>query len=337
MQNINDLRSEIDKIDDEVLRHLNERMNFVRKIGELKQTSGSAIYRPERERAILNRLEGQDSAFLNKAAIEAIYLEIFAVSRNLEMPEKVAYLGPEGTYTHQAAESRFGAMSAYLPLASIEAVFTKLKHKEAKYGVVPIENNTEGAVGATLDCLGRFDSVKVVAEIYMDIHHSFASNCEKLSDIQKIFSHPQGYNQCLKFLEDHGLTKVEFVPSKSTALAAYNAAQTPNCAAICSPIAASIYNLPIMFEKIEDNLANRTRFFVLSDFKSPKTNADKTTIFAKTTHEPGSLAQLLGMFYDENINLTKLESRPLKQKDFRFVFFIDFIGHVDDNKVQNCF
>lgn len=337
METIENLRVKIDEIDDEILELLNQRMSFVTKIGELKNASGAPIYRPERERAIIARLGEKRLKFMPKRAIEAIFYEIFSISRNLEKPQNVAFLGPIGTYSHGAAKSKFGAISSYLPLASIEAVFTSIANGEAKYAVVPAENNTEGAVGATLDCLAKYQNVKIVGEIYMDIHHSFASNCEKLSDIQKIFSHPQGYNQCLKFLEDHRLTKVEFIPSKSTALAAYNAAQTPNCAAICSPIAASIYNVPIMFEKIEDNLANRTRFFVLSDFKSPKTNADKTTIFAKTTHEPGSLAQLLGMFYDENINLTKLESRPLKQKDFRFVFFIDFIGHVDDNKVQKVF
>ena len=204
MQELNELRKEIDSIDDLILNKLNERMKLVEQIGKLKQTTGTPIYRPERERAIINRLTSlsKDKA-LNKAAIEAIYLEIFAVSRNLEMPQKIVYLGPEGTYTHQAAQSRFGAMSAYLPLATIEAVFTKLAQKEAKYGVVPIENNTEGAVGATLDCLSKFDDIKIVAELYVDIHHSFVSINENLKEIKRIYSHPQGYNQCRKFLEDH--------------------------------------------------------------------------------------------------------------------------------------
>ena len=188
MQELNELRKEIDSIDDLILNKLNERMKLVEQIGKLKQTTGTPIYRPERERAIINRLTSlsKDKA-LNKAAIEAIYLEIFAVSRNLEMPQKIVYLGPEGTYTHQAAQSRFGAMSAYLPLATIEAVFTKLAQKEAKYGVVPIENNTEGAVGATLDCLSKFDDIKIVAELYVDIHHSFVSINEELKEIKRIY------------------------------------------------------------------------------------------------------------------------------------------------------
>lgn len=336
MQEINEIRKSIDEIDDLVLAKLNERMQYVKKIGELKQASGTSIYRPERERAILNRLQSVKGGLLNKAAIEAIYLEIFAVSRNLEMPQKIAYLGPEGTYTHQAAESRFGAMSEYLPLATIESVFTKLSQKEVKYGVVPIENNTEGAVGVTLDCLAKFDNVKIVAEMYLDIHHSFVSLSENLKNIKTIYSHPQGYNQCRNFLDSHMLSDVNFIPTKSTAEAAYLASQDLGTAAICSKIAAKLYNVPILFETIEDNASNRTRFFVLSDFKTGKTSGTKTSILAKAGHKPGSLSDLLRIFKDENINLTKLESRPLKQRDFEFMFFIDFIGHIDDEKVQNA-
>lgn len=332
-QILKELRDNIDSIDDEILRLLNERMGHVSRIGELKQTSGTAIYRPERERQILKRL-GAKSTVLNKAAIEAIYLEIFAVSRNLEMPQKVAYLGPEGTYTHQAAESRFGAMSAYLPLASIEAIFTKLSQKEVKYGVVPIENNTEGAVGITLDCLRRFDDVKIIAELYLDIHHSFATKAENLDDIKLIYSHPQGYNQCRKFLEDHMLSGVKFIATQSTAQAAQMAANERSAAAICSKIAAKINNLPILFETIEDNMANRTRFFILSDFKNAQSKNSKTSIVAETRHRPGGLVELLEMFRDENINLTKLESRPVKQRDFNYMFYIDFDGHIDDSNVM---
>ncbi|MBR8461812.1 prephenate dehydratase [Campylobacter sp. faydin G-24] len=338
MQEINELRRHIDAIDDEILKKLNERMEFVKNIGKLKQTSGVPIYRPERERSIINRLinEGKDGP-LNKAAIEAIYLEIFAVSRNLEMPQKIAYLGPEGTYSHQAAESRFGAMSEYLPLASIEAVFTKLSQKEAKYGVVPIENNTEGAVGTTLDCFRKFDGIKIVAELYLDIHHSFVSISENLKDIKRIYSHPQGYNQCRKFLEDHMLLDIEFIPAKSTSEAAFLASQQSDTAAICSKIAAKIHNVPILYETIEDNMANRTRFLILSDFKNARTDNAKTSILAKTDHRPGSLVNLLQIFKNENINITKLESRPLKQREFKSVFYIDFEGHIDDERVKNVF
>ncbi|WP_096027675.1 prephenate dehydratase [Campylobacter lanienae] len=331
---IDDLRAGIDKVDNEILNLLNQRMEFVKKIGEIKLGSNAPIYRPEREKAILERLKSLPNNTLSPKAIEAIYLEIFAVSRNLELPQKVAFLGPIGTYTHQVAHSRFGAMSSYSAISSIEGVFRELNNGEAKYGVVPIENNTEGAVGATLDCLRKYNNVKIVSEIYMDIHHSFISLSQNINDIQKIYSHPQGYNQCHTFLEDHSLSSVEFIPTKSTAQAALLASQDPHSAAICSKIAAHIYKVPIMFEKIEDNLANKTRFFVLSDFKNAQTNCDKTSILALTAHRPGGLVELLNMFKDGGINLTKLESRPTKQKDFKTVFYIDFEGHIDDENVS---
>ena len=198
---------------------------------------------------------------------------------------------------------------------------------------MPIENNTEGAVGATLDCLRKYEGVKIVAEIYMDIHHCFASHCDDVSTVDQIFSHPQGYNQCLKFLDDHGLSGVKFTATKSTALAAQMAAATPHSAAICSKIAADLYGVPMMFQKIEDNSANRTRFFVLSDFKNQKSDRNKTSILAKTDDRPGGLVDFLQMFRNEGINLTKLESRPVKLRDFKSVFYIDFEGHVDDERV----
>ena len=333
MDNLDIFRKEIDKIDNEILKLLNQRMKSVEAIGLAKQTTGSAIYRPEREKEILDRLKSLNDGMLNAKAIDAIFLEVFAVSRNLEMPEKVAYLGPEGSYTHQVAESRFGAMGNYIALNSIEAVFSVLANNEAKYGVVPIENNTEGAVGITLDCLGKFRS-SIVAEIYMDIHHSFATTCENIKEIKKIYSHPQGYNQCRKFLEEHMLLGVEFIPTKSTAASAKLAASEPGSASICSHIAAKLYKVPILFDKIEDNLANKTRFFILSDFKNRPSIQDKTSILAKTENRPGGLVSFLQSFEDEKVNITKIESRPAKNSGFQAVFYLDFEGHIDDENVQ---
>lgn len=332
---LQELREGIDQIDNEMLKLLNRRMQFVKEVGRLKQNDGSSIYRPERERAILERLNRLNDGDLTPEAIEAIYMEIFAVSRNLELPEKIAYLGPDGSYTHQAAESRFGALSYYLPLSSIEAVFKVLQNKEAKYGVIPIENNTEGAVGTTIDCLNKYDS-KIVAELYLDIHHSFATMAEDLKEIKRIYSHPQGYNQCKTFLEEHFLMDVEFIPTYSTSAAAQKAKEDPEGAAICSAIAAKLYKLPIHFEKIEDNLANRTRFLILSDFKNQPSSNDKTSIIAKTDNSPGSLVNFLKHFQDQGINLTKIESRPLQEERFKSMFFIDFKGHIDEPNISNA-
>lgn len=333
MNNLDVFRKKIDAIDDKILTLLNERMKSVDAIGKAKQTTGTSIYRPEREKEILDRLKNLNEGMLNAKAIDAIFLEVFAVSRNLEMPEKIVFLGPEGSYTHQVAESRFGAMGNYIALNSVEAVFNVLDNKEAKYGVVPIENNTEGAVGITLDCLGKFSSL-IVAEIYMDIHHSFATNCENIKDIKRIYSHPQGYNQCRKFLEEHMLMGVEFIATKSTATSAQLAASEPNSASICSHIAAKLYNVPILFEKIEDNLANRTRFLILSDFKNKAGLQNKTSILAKTHNRPGGLVKFLQSFQDEKVNITKIESRPVKDSGFEAVFYLDFEGHIDDENVQ---
>jgi len=328
-------RKAIDAIDDKMIGLLNQRMESVKAIGRLKQTSGTSIYRPEREREILDRLKKYNVGPLNDAAIEAIFFEIFAVSRNLEMPEKVAFLGPKGSYTHQVAQSRFGSMGNYLSLSSVEAVFRVLANKEAKYGVVPIENNTEGAVGETLDCLSSYDEIKIVSEIYMDIHHSFATKAESVENVKRIYSHPQGYNQCRKFLEEHQLLDVEFIPTQSTAQAAQKAVNEADAAAICSHIGAKLYNLPILFGKIEDNLANRTRFLILSDFKNKPGIQNKTSILAKTDDKPGGLVEFLQSFQDAKVNLTKIESRPAKERGFKTVFYLDFEGHIDDENVQS--
>lgn len=336
MKKIENLRAKIDEIDDEILALLNKRMAQVKLIGEEKLKDNSAIYRPERERAILSRLVESKENKLKKDAIEAIFYEIFALSRNVEMPQRVAFLGPIGTYTHQAARSRFGACSIYTPLTTIEAVFKEIENKECEFGVVPVENNTEGAVNITLDCLAKYENVKIVAEIYMDIHHSFASLSENIAQIKRIYSHPQGYAQCRKFLDDHGLGEVEFIPTKSTAAAAKTASEDASSAAICSKIAAQISNLPVIFDTIEDNYANKTRFFVLSNFKNSPSGRDKTSILAKTDHKPGGLFGLLSALKNENINITKLESRPIKQKSFKFMFYIDFEGYIDDQNVQRA-
>ena len=330
------LRNEIDKIDNEILSLLNKRMEIVKKVGELKNNTNAPIYRPEREKEIIERLtklSKSQNGILGRDEIEAIFLEIFAVSRSLERKERIAFLGPEGTYTHQAAESRFGANARYLPLSNIEAVFQSVANKEAKYGVVPIENNTEGIVGITLDSLKKY-GVKIVAEICMDIHHSFASIQDEISKIKRIYSHPQAYNQCRNFLTTHNLINVEFIPTTSTAKAAEMASKDEFSGAICSKIAAKLYNVPLLFEKIEDNNANRTRFIIISDFKTNPSGNDKTSVIAKTSNKSGALFELLKDFKEKDINLLKIESRPNKVDTFNVWFYLDFEGHIDDKKIK---
>ena len=337
---LQDCRNAIDSIDNEVLALLNRRMKVVERVGEIKSETGGAIYRPEREKAIIERLvklSKESNGLLNEKAIEALFLEIFAVSRNLELPERIAYLGPEGSFTHQAAESRFGAMSDYLSLNSIETVFKTLEAKRAKFGVVPIENSRDGIVGETLDLLAK-SSVKIVAELYMPIHVAFATKANRLEDVTKIYSKDKGFGQCREFLSEHGLNDIELIPVESTAKAAILAAEDEKAAAICSHIAAKLYGVPTMFENIEDEHDNATRFVILSDFKNAISGDDKTSILVRLRDavEAGALVNFLQDFDREKINLSKIESRPSKDKEggFDYWFYIDFFGHIDEEKIQ---
>ncbi len=340
MKTLDDCRVAIDEIDTQLLELLNKRMKVVERVGEIKKDTGGAIYRPEREKAIIERLSNlskQEGGILNKAAIEAIFLEIFAVSRNLELPERIAYLGPEGSFTHQAAESRFGAMSEYLSLNSIESVFKTIEAGRAKFGVVPIENSRDGIVGETLDLLSK-SSMKIVSELYMPIHVAFATKAHKLEDIKKIYSKDKGFGQCRDFLSEHGFNDIELIPVESTAKAAILAADDPNAAAICSHIAAKLYGVPVLFENIEDESENTTRFVILSDFKNGMSDDDKTSILVrlKDAVEAGALVHFLQDFDQEKINLSKIESRPSKDKDggFGYWFYIDFYGHIDEERIK---
>ena len=340
LKTLDDCRNSIDEIDNTIIELLNNRMKIVHRVGEIKHQNNGAIYRPEREKAIISRLAqiSKDSnGLLNEAAIEAIFLEIFAVSRNLELPEKIAFLGPEGSFTHQAAESRFGAMSEYLSLSSINAVFNTLESGRAKFGVVPIENSRDGVVGETLDLLAG-SKMKIVAELYMDIHMSFATKATQINKITKIYSKDKGFGQCREFINEHKFDHLELIPVESTAKAAILASKDENSAAICSHIAAKLYGVPIIYDNVQDVSDNNTRFFILSDFKNGKSNDDKTSILVKLkdSKKAGKLVEFLKDFDDSNVSLSKIESRPSRDKDkFAYWFFIDFDGHIDEEKIQN--
>ncbi|PWJ44716.1 prephenate dehydratase [Sediminitomix flava] len=337
---LNNLREKIDKLDDDILELLNARMEVVKNVGELKKHEKSIIYRPEREKAIIDRLstKSQDeNGTLNRDAISALFQEVFAVSRNIELPEKIAFLGPEGSFTHQAAESRFGAMSEYVSLRTIKSVFDNVETGRVRFGVVPIENNQEGSVAETIDMLCE-RNVKIVAEIPMAIHFALAGLDNDLKKIDTIYSKDIAFRQCRNFLEDYfgEDTDVKFVEVASTSKAARLATENPNSAAICSDIAAKLHGLPVLYDNIEDSQSNTTRFLILAkDILNQKGEEDKTTILAKTPHTPGALVDFLQEFREKGINLTKIESRPARVKDsFQYWFLIDFDGHYKDPNVQ---
>jgi chorismate mutase / prephenate dehydratase len=338
---LDDIRKEIDNIDDQLLTLLNNRMDWVHKVGELKRATKTVIYRPEREKQIIDRLDAQNKGLLSKEGVEAIFLEIFAAARNIELPERIAYLGPEGSFTHQAAESRFGAMSEYMTLPTIKSVFEAVDTGRAKYGVIPIENNQEGIVYEAVDLLNE-TNVNIAAELKIAVHFALATEAENPSKIKRIYSKDIAFRQCRGFLNKYfEHTQPEEIQVESTSKAAKLAAEDPESAAICSVVAAKLFGLPVLFDNIEDNSANRTRFFILAkDFVNQASGSDKTTLIARLpdTDKPGVLSDFLQDFKRNNINLTKIESRPYKgDQYFNFWFFIEFEGYFKDESVQKIF
>ena len=329
--NLDKLRVDIDNIDDTLLKLYNERMELVHKVGELKNTTGSPIYRPEREQSILNRLKKQNSGKLTNSAIDALFLEMFAVARNLELPEAIAYLGPKASFTHQAAESKFGALSTYFPISTIKGVFREVSNGNAKFGVIPIENSSNGIVSDTISCLNEYN-LKIIAEVVVDVHHVFASVTDKLEDVKKIYSKDIAFGQCHNFLTDHSFDEIEQIPVESTAKAAKLALKEKGSAAICSGVAAKLYNLPIRFENIEDNPNNKTRFFIVSNFENQESGNDKTSLLVKLPNTSGCLVDFLNDFKREKINLTKIKSHIVEGNS---IFFIEFNGHNKDPKIQD--
>ncbi len=325
------LREKLDNIDNEVLKLINERMEIVHQVGVVKAHSGGAIYRPEREKSIIDRLESLNTGKLNRAAIEALFLEIFAISRNLELPENVAYLGPEGSFTHQAAEARFGAMSSYVSISSIKGIFREVDTKKARFGVVPIENSSNGIVTDTINCLNTYN-LKIIAEVVLDIHHTLASTCDKIEDIKRIYSKDIAFEQCRKFLTNFGLDEIEHIPIESTTKAAKIAFNEAGSAAICPHVGAKLHNLPILFENIEDKDNNKTRFFIISNFENAQSGNDKTSILVTLSDKQGALVEFLTDFNKVNINLTKIKSHIVEGNS---IFFIDFDGHKDDDNVKD--
>jgi len=337
---LEEIRTQIDQIDEALLKLLNERMKWVHEVGVIKRATKTVIYRPEREKFILDRMKKLNEGPLTPQAIEAIFLEIFAAARHYELPERVAYLGPEGSFTHQAAESRFGALGEYMTLPTIRSVFEAVETGRAKFGVIPIENNQEGIVYETVDLLNEMQ-VSIVSELKIPVHFTLATEAESPDKIKRIYSKDIAFRQCRGFLnkyfEQH---TVEEIQVESTSKAAKLAGEDPESAAICSEIAAKLFSLPVLFKNIEDNNQNRTRFFILSkDFVNQPSGHDKTTIIVRLpdTDQPGVLASFLQDFKKAGINLTKIESRPYKgDEDFNFWFFIELLGYHEDDHFKKA-
>ena len=333
---LEELREKIDHIDDALLDLYNERLFYVHKIGQIKNQTGAPIYRPEREQEILDRLKRlnrERDEMLSDTAIDALFLELFAVARNYELPERVAFLGPEASFTHQAAESKFGALSSYIPIHTIKGVFREVSRGKAKFGVVPIENSFNGIVSDTISCLSDYN-LKIIAEVIVEIHHVLATKAEDIRQIKRLYSKDIAFGQCSQFLEDVGLDEVEQIPVESTAKAAQMAAEDSEAAAICAEVAARLYRLPMLFQNIEDQGNNRTRFFIVSNFENLPSGNDKTTILVRLSNRPGALVDFLNDFKEADIGLTKIKSHIVGGVS---IFFIEFDGHRKDEKIRDIF
>lgn len=326
-------RKAIDKLDARIVRLLNERTRHVLAIGEVKLKAGEEVYAPHREREVLKWICHLNKGPMTNDQLRAVYREIMSSALALEKTMTIAYLGPEATFTHQAAIRRFGASLRYASQKTIADVFTEVSKHRADYGVVPVENTTEGVVTHTLDMFIDSD-LKIVSQIVLRVQQCLLSNAAR-KKISKLYTHPQSLAQCRGWIQNH-LPRVEIIETSSNARSAEFAAKQKNTAAIAGMLAAEKYGLNVLEQDIQDNAANATRFLVLGRQCSPPTGNDRTSLMVSISDKVGALHHALAAFRRYKINLTKIESRPSKRKAWEYFFFIDCDGHVQERKVASA-
>lgn len=332
------LRGQIDAIDREILRLISERATCAQQVAEVKKANlpenvTPDYYRPEREAQVLRQIMDANAGPLPNEEMARLFREIMSACLALEHPIRVAYLGPEGTFTQQAALKHFGRSAICLPMASIDDVFREVEAGAVEYGVVPVENSSEGVVNHTLDTF--FESnLKISGEVALRIHHHLlVSDITDTKSISRIYSHSQSLAQCRKWL-DSNFPKAERVPVSSNAEAAKRVAGEWNAAAIAGEMAADLYGLKILTEKIEDNPDNSTRFLIIGTQEVPPSGHDKTSLIISMRNEPGALYDLLEPFRNHRVDLTSIESRPSKMGAWNYVFFIDLNGHQNEDNIR---
>jgi chorismate mutase/prephenate dehydratase len=333
--NLDDIRRQIDTIDKELLDLLNRRADLVHEVGVVKKRDGLQIYAPEREEALLRRLISMNQGRLSESSIRAIYREIMSAALALEDDLKIAYLGPEGTWTHQAAIKKFGHSVSYSPQPNFADVFDQVTRRSADYGVVPIENSTEGAVSHTLDLF--VDSpLHICSQILLRIENCLMAAIPR-SEIRTLYSHPQVFGQCRAWIHKN-FPQADLVEVSSTTKAAQIAQEQAKqgAAALGGPLAAEIYGLDLLESSIQDRATNTTRFLVIGEKTCPPTGHDRTSVLFAIHDRPGSLVKALQAFDNFHINLSKIESRPSKRKDWEYVFYVDLAGHCEDPQVADA-
>lgn len=329
-------RKEIDQIDDEILRLLNERSKSVIEIGKLKRQSDTEanLHTPAREAEIIDRLSRRNAGPFPNEAIRPVYREIMSASLSLEGPQKVAYLGPRATFTHLACTQKFGASAQYIPMNSIKDVFNEVERGLANFGVVPVENSTEGVVNHTLDMF-MDSNLLIYGEVLQEVSHHLLSKASRVEDVKRIYSHPHAIAQCRNWLETN-LPHVPVLEVPSTARAAELCVDEPSAAAIASELARQLYGLKVLKSRIEDNLNNFTRFLVLSQKAPERTGKDKTSVMLSVKDRVGALYDLLRPFASLGLSMTKIESRPSRRKAWEYIFFIDIEGHLEEDRVKKA-
>jgi chorismate mutase/prephenate dehydratase len=326
------LRAQIDKLDLQILKLLNERAACAAEIGRLKAEHGADIFNPAREEEVIQNILEANKGPLDANCLRAIYRDLISGSRALQRVLKVAYLGPEYSYSHLAVVERFGSAVDLMAVGSIAAVFEEVNHRQADYGVVPLENSTDGRIVDTLDMFLRLPQIRICSEVRMRIHHNLLANCPQ-PEIRRVYSKGQALSQCRNWLSKN-VPNALLHEVSSTADAAKLAQREPGAAAIASRQAAVRYGLNILTANIEDYPHNETRFAVIGPVPADRTGRDKTAVVFRTPHQPGALADALAVFKINKVNLCWIESFPARAAKSEYVFFVDFEGHTDDAKVR---
>jgi len=331
-EGLENLRKKIDEVDKKIIELLNERGRIAIEISKLKQENSFSVYDPAREREIERNIRNINPGPLSTDSVISVFREIISGCRFLQNQIRVAYLGPEGSFSHQASFHEFGSSAGLAPTESFEDVFEEVEKQRASFGVVPIENSIEGSVGSVLDMFITSD-LKVSSEFFERVGHFLLAKTEDIGNIEVVASHPQALGQCRKWLSKN-LKNVELRETASTARAAQLASRDKKIAAIAGELAASIYKLKILGRHIEDNPQNTTRFWVIGRQYGRPTGADKTSIVFSLRDEPAALQRALLPFAEARINLTKIESRPSKGRPWEYVFFVDLEGHSSSEEIS---
>jgi len=333
---LDDIRKNIDKVDDELLELISKRAELAQQVAKVKMTGANDVefYRPEREAKVLKKIIAQNKGPLTSQQVAILFREIMSACLALEQPARVSYLGPEGTFTQAAAIKHFGKFADIHPLNSIASIFREVETGGAQYGVVPIENSTEGIITHTLDEFVQ-SQLKICGEVEIPIHHNLLGKAENLSVITEVYAHQQSFGQCRQWLLDN-MPEVKKIPVPSNAEAAKMIQTNLAAGAIAGSIAADIYDLDILARNIEDIERNTTRFLIIGNNEPEPSGEDKTTLLMATDNKSGSLHKMLQPFAKHGVSMTRIESRPSRRMNWEYVFFVDVVGHKSYNRVKHA-